>query len=118
MVQLEGIETLATDPRVRRALLDLYQQNLAPALRRLSGGGHRRVLAAYLPPSRRGSFEVERAFFRELFEREGLHLIDVSERFWTLRDALFPMSEGTGYDHYRAEGHAWLARLLADEPMP
>jgi hypothetical protein len=63
----------------------------------------------------RQSLGEQRGFYRELCAARGIELLDLVPAFDVLREAYYPVSDVSGFDHFHAAGHAVLGSLLAHE---
>ncbi len=115
-VSLAPLSVLITDETARRKVLELLARPLV-ALRAgiLGASKGTAFVLCYFPMSHRGSGVLERDFWRELAAESRVGWLDLLDAFVALRDTWYPYSEGTGYDHFTPQGHAFFAFVTGHE---
>ena len=103
---------LASEPELRREVLELYGRPLELLKERLAP---RRLVLCFYPLGSREELGEQRNFYRELCEKRGIELFDLVPAFDVLREAFYPLSELSGNDHFHAAGHSVFGYLVAHE---
>ena len=103
---------LASEPELRREVLELYGRPLELLKKRLAP---RRLVLCFFPLGSREGLGEQSDFYRELCEKRGIELLDLVPAFDVLREAFYPLSELSGNDHFHAAGHGVFGYLVAHE---
>jgi hypothetical protein len=113
-IEVERLRVLAADPVTRAELLALFGRPIQKLKRALASVGKEaspQLVICFLPIAERDPYEIERGFWKELCDREGVAWMDLTDSFLTVQETYFPVSDSY---HLTADGHELMALLLAE----
>jgi hypothetical protein len=75
------------------------------------GAAPPRLVICFLPIAERDPEEVERGFWKDLCDHEGVEWMDLTDPYLAVQETYFPVTDGF---HLSANGHELMAYLLAE----
>jgi hypothetical protein len=113
-IEVDKLRVLAADPATRAELLALFSRPIHKLKGALASLGKKRapqLVVCFLPITERDPEEIERGFWKELCDREGVAWMDLTDSFLAVQETYLPVSDSY---HLTANGHQLMAFLLAE----